>query len=360
MTNFFNAYHIGGRAGSVSFKCNNHLNHLIQEYIFEADKECEEMIKIKKPKAKVFSYCLDKECGFKDFYLNKNRYTSSFLKPIKDNLNFYQSINKKNMLLADACSPEKKIKLETFSLDYLLGEKKIEPIDFMSLDTQGSELDIIKGGINSIKKNIIALELEVSLINFYEKGPNFFEINKFLNENNFHLYKLEPLCTNFKYNIPNVTVRNKFPSQAEALYILNKDTITDNTRLEKLSFFSLLYGYTDIAFTSLKFLKEQNYKFFEDRHYLNFIEEFYKLVSDEDKNNENHMNNNVYNYSKEVSKVDKILRKFPNYYNYGLLRKIITSFFYDREYLRSKLVSFFNKDSKKSTKIESFYKKYDI
>ena len=72
------------------------------------------------------------------------------------------------------------------------------------------------------------------------------------------------------------------------------------------------------------------------------------------------MNNNVYNYSKEVSEVDKILRKFPNYYNYGLLRKIITRFFYDREYLRSKIVSFFNKDSKKSTKIESFYKKYDI
>lgn len=360
MGKFFNAYHIGGRAGSVSFKCNSNLNYLIQEYIFEADKECEEMIKIKKPKAKVFSYCLDKKNGTREFYLNKNRYTSSFLKPIKDNLNFYQSINKKNMLLADACSPEKKIKLETFSLDYLLGEKKIEPIDYISLDTQGSELDIIKGGINSIKGNIIALELEVSLIDFYENGSNFFEINKFLNENNFHLYNLEPLYTDFKYNIPNVTIRNKFPSQAEALYILNKDTITDNTRLEKLGFFSLLYGYTDVAFSSLKFLKEQNYKFFEDRYYLNFIEEFYKLVSDEDKNNENNMNNNIYNYSKEVSNVDKILRKFPDYYKYGLLRKIITRFFYDREYLRSKLVSFFNKDSKKSIKIESFYKKYDI
>ena len=100
-------------------------------------------------------------------------------KPNKNNLNFYQSINGKNVLLADSCTAEKKIKLETYSLDYLLEENKIKPIDYISLDTQGSELDIIKGGINTLNKNIVAIELEVSLIEFYENGSSFFEINKF-------------------------------------------------------------------------------------------------------------------------------------------------------------------------------------
>ena len=360
MTNFFNAYHIGGRAGSVSFKCNNHLNHLIQEYIFEADKECEEMIKIKKPKAKVFSYCLDKECGFRDFYLNKNRYTSSFYKPNKNNLNFYQSINGKNVLIADSCTPEKKIKLKTYSLDYLLEENKIKPIDYISLDTQGSELDIIKGGINTLKKNIIAVELEVSLIEFYENGSSFFEINKFLNDNNFLLYKLVPLYTDFKYDIYNGLIKSKFPSQAEALYILNIDNVTDNTKLEKLGFFSLIYGYTDLAFTAFRLLKKQNYKFFDDNRYLKFIDEFYELVLSENNFSENYVSNNIYNYSKDVSKVNKVVRKFPNYYNYGLLRKFFTSLIYDRQYLKEKLISLFKKNTKKSTKIENFFKKYDI
>ena len=358
MSNFFHAYHIGGRAGSVSFKRNNKFNHIIQEFIFDADEECGDIIKIKNPKAKVFSYCLDKTNGFREFFLNKNRYTSSFLKPLKDNLNFYQSINGENMLLSDACSAEKTIEVQTYTLDYLLEENKIEKIDFISLDTQGSELDIIKGGINSLKKDIIAVQLEVSLIDIYENGSSFFEINKFLNDNNFLLYKLEPLYTDFKYNIPNKIVKNKFSSQAEALYIFNRETITDSVRMEKLGFFSLLYGYTDIAFASFDFLKKQKHIFFDDNYYIGFVEEFYNLVKDE--NYIINDNSKIYNYSKDVSKVDKIVKKFPDFYNYSFIKKVITCAIYDRKYLISKIMSAFKNNKKKNTKIDNFFKKYEI
>ena len=44
------------------------------------------------------------------------------------------------------------------------------PIDFIKLDVQGSELDIIKGGVNTIKNTTFVLA-EVSLVQYNEGAP---------------------------------------------------------------------------------------------------------------------------------------------------------------------------------------------
>ena len=59
-----------------------------------------------------------------------------------------------------------------------------ESFDFIKMDTQGSELDIIKGGLNTIKKCKYLL-IEVALVPANENAPLKEDIVKFLSNYNF-------------------------------------------------------------------------------------------------------------------------------------------------------------------------------
>ena len=73
---------------------------------------------------------------------------------------------------------------ETISLQMnRLDDITNETFDFIKMDTQGSELDIIKGGLNTIKKCKYLL-IEVSLMSLNENAPLKQDIVKFLSRNN--------------------------------------------------------------------------------------------------------------------------------------------------------------------------------
>ena len=58
---------------------------------------------------------------------------------------YYQNseINQQNSLLKTS-EKQKKIKVNSFTLDKLINEKKISKIDFLNIDTEGNEYDIVK------------------------------------------------------------------------------------------------------------------------------------------------------------------------------------------------------------------------
>ena len=85
----FNVTHIGGRSGTIQFPKDTVFNDSINYSIFEPDETCTEQIKQSNPCAQVYTFCLDEKNGEKDFYLNLNKYTSSFKKTNNTNLKFY-------------------------------------------------------------------------------------------------------------------------------------------------------------------------------------------------------------------------------------------------------------------------------
>ena len=80
--------------------------------------------------------------------------------------------------------PEKR---KTVKLDSLLDSKN--QFDLIKMDVQGSELDIIRGGLEVIKKSsLLILEMQISE---YNKGaPMMSEIVFYLKEKNFILKEL--------------------------------------------------------------------------------------------------------------------------------------------------------------------------
>ena len=93
----FNVTHIGGRSGTIDFPKDTVFNDSINYSIFEADKTCIEQIRRSNPFAQVYPFCIDEKNGEKDFYLNLNKFTSSFLKPNDINLKFHNWITISNL-----------------------------------------------------------------------------------------------------------------------------------------------------------------------------------------------------------------------------------------------------------------------
>lgn len=92
---------------------------------------------------------------------------------------------------------------ETNTLDNLFPE---EQFDLIKLDTQGSEIDIIKGGVNLCKKAKYMI-LETSLIEYNLNSPNEEQVNEFMKSIGFSIV-----------DVIDVHVLNNNISQRDILY----------------------------------------------------------------------------------------------------------------------------------------------
>lgn len=74
-----------------------------------------------------------------------------------------------------------------------LDDLGLTEFDFLKIDTQGSELDILKGATSSLR-SVLGLEIEVEFMELYKKQPLFGEVVKFLNSQGFEFIDFVNLC----------------------------------------------------------------------------------------------------------------------------------------------------------------------
>lgn len=123
--------------------------------------------------------------NYKDFYINDLSSTSSFSRLNKKSLWLKiknRILNKKNPII-------NKIKIRSLTIDKFIKQKKIKKIDLLKIDTEGHELEVLKGALKTIKEHkvkFILIELHFSKMyqNYSKK-----KIESFLAKNNFFLLK---------------------------------------------------------------------------------------------------------------------------------------------------------------------------
>lgn len=81
------------------------------------------------------------------------------------------------------------VEVETVTLDDWAKDNSVQFIDHIKVDTQGTELEILKGGIN-VLKNVRSLEVEVEFNPIYLGQPIFSDVDSFLRSEGFVLWKL--------------------------------------------------------------------------------------------------------------------------------------------------------------------------
>ena len=150
---------IGANVGKWAHTLKKHLPD-IKMLSIEANPNCEKPLRKKRLNYKIC--CLSNNVKSVKFYMANNTPTGTGCSYYLENTKFFEN--------------DKYVELETTTLDILLPDEEFE---YIKMDTQGSEIDIINGGISLVKKCKF-LHLETSLIEYNIKSPLQKEVFSFL------------------------------------------------------------------------------------------------------------------------------------------------------------------------------------
>lgn len=153
---------------------------------FEPDKkEYDNLVSTQDGTTKYCNAALYKEKRNITLYLTRNRGVSSIYKPNRKFLDDFPDAERHDVMETTEVSAD--------ALDNVLKEHGISDVDFIKLDTQGSELSILEGSAKTIESSIFGLEVEVEFAELYEGQPLFADIDRFVKQFGFHLFDLKPL-----------------------------------------------------------------------------------------------------------------------------------------------------------------------
>lgn len=140
----------------------------------------------------------------------------------------------------------------------------------IKIDTQGTELSILKGGLKCIERSLLVIELEVEFIELYQDQPLFGEVDAFLRKQGFILFDLGNLLMlkRGRYMFPRE--RKGQLVAADALYFRSPDSLVnlisnlsgESKRLAIIAQYCAVctvYGYGNLAFEALQNLHQHKF-----------------------------------------------------------------------------------------------------
>ena len=146
----------------------------IRTIFFEPEQRS--FLELKNSGLEVIDKALWSETIQKEFYLTKKLQASSMYVPNRTYLDLFPDSKRYDIF--------KTIKVEVTELDNLVDVHN-QP-HFLKLDIQGSELEVLKGSVKTLK-NVLGLEAEVNFKEIYEKIPLANDVEKFLYSQGFVL-----------------------------------------------------------------------------------------------------------------------------------------------------------------------------
>jgi len=151
---------------------------------FEADpEECERLNQqASNSRSRLFPVALHQDRGKKTFYVTAYPSSSGFY-PV-DMKQVQRFPDKVNLAVV------KTLEMDTVDFDSFASENHIDYVDFMKLDTEGSELDILKGAIRFLKKSVMGLSVEIEFQQWHQEQPVFSDVDSFLRPLGFRLFDL--------------------------------------------------------------------------------------------------------------------------------------------------------------------------
>lgn len=232
-----------GSTGGLSFLWNK-INNYILCYSFDPDIRAEEKLdeNIQNHPTALWSSNTQK-----NLYLTKFPDASSIYEPNQKLLDLF--------LNADSHHVEKKILINTKTIDGICKKKELP--DFIKVDAEGADLEILKGAKTSLSKSCIGIQIEVQFIERNIGSPLFSEVDSFLRNAGYWIMDLKKESWIRDNSFYKVTSKPQL-IWGDAVYMLTSDEVLKrgyvlskkerNFFLAKLIMISLIYGFHDYSF----------------------------------------------------------------------------------------------------------------
>lgn len=173
------------------------------------------------------------------FHLTRNPSCASLLEPNHALMGEFAHV-------ADFFPVDRISDVDTIPLDDCLASNGVPHVDFLELDTQGSELDVLRGAEQLLRDSIIGLQIEVEFAPMYVDQPLFADVDAFLRARGFQLYDLS------RYRIRRTALDASVPTRGQllwghALYFRDHHQNMPEPLMLRLAVVSVLLDFPDLA-----------------------------------------------------------------------------------------------------------------
>jgi len=126
---------------------------------------------------------LAKTVGEATLYVTKNPMCCSLYPPNESFINRFAG-------LSDLVKLDFTVEIETTTLDTFCEAEAIQEIDFLQLDIQGAEIQVMEGAGKILDRSILAVQVEVNFSEIYANQPLFGDVDNYLRNQGFTLFDL--------------------------------------------------------------------------------------------------------------------------------------------------------------------------
>jgi FkbM family methyltransferase len=174
---------VGARLGYESHW--THFGDQVRMIGFEPDpEECEKVNReLGGSGHRCYPVALHRSRARRTFYITSTPPSCGFYKP--DQGFFSRIPNERSVQVL------RTVEIETTDFDSFAREQGVGPVDFMKLDVEGAELDVLMGAEKSLSEDILGVSVEVAFYPFHEHRPVFRDLDAFLWSKGFALFDLE-------------------------------------------------------------------------------------------------------------------------------------------------------------------------
>ncbi|MCF6128466.1 FkbM family methyltransferase [Flavobacterium sp. AS60] len=224
--------------------------------------------------------CLSDYEGEVSFNVTKHSSMSSLLETDLGNYQKHFGLYKNFDNWKSNIAIENVIKTSAVTLDNFIKDKN-ETIDYLKIDTQGSELKILHGAAKLLnEKRINILKVEVSTIAVYQNQVLFSDIDIYLRDKGYVLVDFITYRENYTPVLANSHDKNcHYAPCGDAIYVLDSEFLSNENKI-KSGFLLLWLGYYSLGSyllnTSGLSIEEQ--KVFTNHNFISFRKKIKQLI----------------------------------------------------------------------------------
>jgi FkbM family methyltransferase len=254
-------HHIGGREGYGPFALPEALAGDAPVVLYEADPDAIEGMKSSARPVTAVSKCVGKARGRALFNITEKPHGSSLLRMSRQYAEAYYHKTNEDPVMGVTFRVARTIEVDVDSLDSILASNElgVHPPDVLTLDTEGTEYDILEGADRLLRTEIVGVVAEVAFVPLREGQKLYGDVAALLSRRGFVAVRIVPHGQELSLYRGPVGLRGRgLQAVADAVFLKHPDSAVNDwagpdaaIKLRKLAIVALTYGLLEYALDCL-------------------------------------------------------------------------------------------------------------